>query len=156
MKGNEQVIQHLNDRLAEELTAINQYMVHAEMTENWKYSQLHGIIEKRAIVEMRHAEDLIERILFLEGRPIVSNLLEIRIGPAVPQIHENDLGLEVLAVKNYNESIKVAAEARDDGTKQLFERILKDEEEHVDWIEAQMDQIEQTGIENYLAEQIYE
>jgi bacterioferritin len=156
MKGHEEIIKHLNTRLAEELTAINQYFVHSEMTENWRYQQLTDEIKKRSIVEMKHAEKLIERIIFLEGHPIVSHLNQINIGSSVPEIHKNDVSLEYSAVAGYNESIRVAGELKDDGTKQLLESILKDEEGHVDWLEAQFDQIEQTGVENYLTEQIYE
>lgn len=155
MKGHETIIQHLNDRLAEELTAINQYFVHAEMTENWNYEKLGDPIKKRSIAEMKHAEALIERILYLEGQPVVSKLNDIRIGAEVARMHANDLDLEVGAVKNYNDSIRVCAELGDDGTKKLLETILNEEEEHVDWLEAQLDQIEQTGIQNYLAQQIY-
>ncbi|MDW7732266.1 MAG: bacterioferritin [Methanolobus sp.] len=156
MKGNEKIIEHLNARLAEELTAINQYFVHAEMCEDWNYKRLHEEIEKRAIQEMKHAESLIARILFLEGRPIVSNLNEIRIGDVVPKMHEHDRWSEEGAIKGYNESIKLAAELGDNNTKTLLESILKDEEDHIDWIEAQLDEIEQMGVQNYLAQQIYE
>ncbi len=155
VKGNEKVIEHLNTRLAEELTAINQYFVHSEMCENWNYSHLTEEIKQRSITEMRHAEKLIERIIFLEGRPIVDHLNQIKIGAEVPQMHVNDVELEYSAVKGYNESIRVAGELLDDGTRKILESILKDEEEHVDWMEAQLDQIKQTGVENYLAEQIY-
>jgi bacterioferritin len=155
MKGNEKVIEHLNARLAEELTAINQYFVHAEMCENWNYKRLEEEIEKRAIAEMRHAEKLIGRILFLEGKPIVSNLNEIRIGSEVPKIHDHDRWSEEGAIRGYNESIRVAAELGDNNTKLLLESILKEEEEHIDWIEAQLDEIKQMGVENYLAQQIY-
>lgn len=155
MKGNDRVIELLNDRLAEELTAINQYMVHAEMCENWKYTRLDDAIEKRAIVEMRHAETLIQRILYLEGIPVVSNLNEIKIGSTVPKMHDSDLHLEVGAVVGYNDAIKVAREVNDDGTAEILKSILKDEEDHIDWIEAQQDEIEQIGVENYLAQQIY-
>ncbi len=155
MKGNEKVIEHLNARLAEELTAINQYMVHAEMCDNWKYKRLDEVIEKRAITEMKHAEKLIARILFLEGRPVVSNLNKMNIGAEVPKMHENDLTAEETAVRGYNESIRVAVEAGDNGTRDLLQSILKDEEDHVDWIEAQLDQIKQIGVQNYLLEQIY-
>lgn len=155
MKGHEKIIEHLNTRLAEELTAINQYMVHAEMCENWKYEHLSDHIEKRAIAEMKHAETLIDRILYLEGRPIVGTLNQINIGGKVEEMHTSDLNLEVTAVKGYNESIRVARELEDDGTSKILESILRDEEDHIDWIEAQLDQIKQTGIENYLAEQIY-
>ncbi len=154
MKGNEKIIEHLNQRLSEELTAINQYMVHAEMCENWKYSHLHEAIRKRAIAEMIHAEKLIARILFLEGIPIVSNLNKIFIGAEVPKMHEYDRGAEETAIRNYNDSIRLAAEVGDSGTKELLESILKDEEDHIDWIEAQVDQIQQMGLQNYLAEQI--
>lgn len=156
MKGNEKIIEHLNARLAEELTAINQYFVHAEMCENWNYKRLEEVIEKRAIAEMRHAEKLIARILFLEGKPIVSNLNEIRIGDEVPKMHEHDHWSEEGAIQGYNESIRLAAELGDNDTKVLLESILKEETEHIDWIEAQMDQINQVGVQNYLAQQIYE
>ncbi len=155
MKGNDKVIEQLNARLVEELTAINQYMVHAEMCGNWKYDKLHKEIEKRAIVEMKHAEKLIERILFLEGRPTVSKLHDMNIGQEVPQMHQNDLGAEIGAVQGYNSSIRIAVEAADNGTKDLLESILEQEEGHVDWIEAQLDQIKQVGLQYYLAEQIY-
>lgn len=154
MKGNERIIEHLNARLAEELGAINQYMVHSEMCENWKYERLHEVIEKRAFAEMRHAEKLIERILYLEGRPIVTNLMEVHIGPEVEKMHSNDLQSEMVAIRGYNESIRLAQEMGDNGTKVILEEILKQEEEHVDWLEAQLDQLRQVGSQNYLTEQI--
>lgn len=154
MKGNEKVIARLNDRLAEELTAINQYFVQAEMCDNWGYKQLHDAIRARSIEEMQHAEKLIERILFLEGIPIVSNLNKINVGPNVESHHANDLTLENEAVKAYNADIQFATEVGDAGTRELLKSILVEEEEHIDWIEAQLDQIEQMDIENYLAEQI--
>jgi len=154
MQGEARVIDELNARLAEELTAINQYMVHAEMCEDWHYGRLAEPIKQRSIVEMKHAERLIERILFLDGRPIVSNLNPIHIGATVPDMHANDLAAEVDAVKAYNESIRICAELKDDGTKEMLEAVLADEEGHVDWLEAQLAQIEQAGRENYLAEQI--
>jgi bacterioferritin len=140
--------------LAEELTAVNQYMVHAEMCDNWGYKQLAEAIEKRAIDEMKHAEKLIARILFLDGRPIVSNLNQISIGPEVANMHENDREAEDGAIKVYNDSIRLAAELGDNATRALLESILKDEEDHIDWLEAQLDQIKQMGIQNYLAQQI--
>ena len=155
MKGNEKIIEHLNMRLAEELTTINQYMVHAEMCENWKYKKLDDTIQKRAIAEMKHAEKLIARILFLEGIPVVSNLLQIRIGPEVPKMHEYDHGAEEVAIRGYNATIRMAVEAGDNNTKVLLESILKEEEDHIDWIEGQLDQIKQMGLQTYLAEQIY-
>ncbi len=154
MKGNEKVIEHLNMRLAEELTAINQYMVHSEMCDNWGYERLHKMIEKRAIEEMKHAERLIARILFLEGRPIVSVLNKMHIGPEVPKMHANDWNAEEGAIKGYNESIRLAVEVGDNGTRELLEAILKDEEEHIDVLEAQLDQIKQMGIQIYLVEQL--
>jgi bacterioferritin len=156
MKGNEKIIEHLNARLAEELTAINQYMVHAEMCDNWGYKQLAEVIEKRAIDEMKHAEKLIARILFLDGRPIVSNLNQISIGAEVPNMHNNDHEAELGAVQLYNESIRLAMELGDNNTRALLESILKDEEDHIDWIEAQLDEIKQIGVQTYLAQQIYE
>ncbi len=154
MKGNEKIIEHLNARLAEELTAVNQYMVHAEMCDNWKYERLHTIIRQRAIVEMKHAEKLIERILFLEGRPVVSTLNKIVIGADVPSMHQSDHGAEETAIRGYNESIRLADEVKDGGTRELLDSILTEEEGHTDWIEAQFDQIKQMGQQNYLSEQI--
>jgi bacterioferritin len=153
MQGNEKVIEHLNARLADELTAVNQYMVHAEMCDNWGYERLHGAIQKRAIDEMKHAERLIGRILFLEGRPTVSQVNTIEIGAEVEQMLRNDRKAEAGAVKDYNADIRLAAELGDNGTRELFESILTDEEKHIDWIEAQLDQIKQMGIQNYLVEQ---
>jgi bacterioferritin len=156
MKGNERLIRELNNRLREELTAINQYFVHAEECENWGYKRLAEAIKARAITEMRHAEALIERVLFLEGKPIVSELDPVHIGEDVRAIHENDLQSEYAADRAYNETIKLAQEVGDNATKVLLESILKDEEEHIDWLEAQLDQIKQMGLENYLTEQIEE
>jgi len=155
MKGNPKIIEQLNTRLAEELTAINQYMVHAEMCDNWKYKKLDETIQKRAIAEMKHAEKLIARILFLEGIPVVSNLNKIFIGAEVPKMHENDRAAEADAIRGYNETIRLAVEVGDNGTRDLLQSILKEEEDHIDWIEAQLEQIKQTGAQNYLVEQIY-
>jgi bacterioferritin len=154
MKGNEKIIEHLNARLAEELTAINQYMVHSEMCDNWGYERLHKMIEKRAIDEMKHAEKLIARILFLDGRPIVSNLNKVHIGAEVAKMHDNDRIAEEGAIHGYNDSIRLAVEVGDNGTRELLEAILKDEEDHIDNLEAQLDQISQMGIQNYLVEQL--
>jgi len=154
MKGNERMIEKLNDLLSDELTAINQYMVHSEMCDNWKYERLHKVTEKRAIDEMKHAEKLIGRILFLEGRPIVSNLKQITIGADVETQHRNDMDNESDAIRSYNEGIRLAVEVGDNGTRELLESILKDEEDHIDWLEAQLDQIQQMGVANYLVEQI--
>ncbi|MBD3309408.1 bacterioferritin [candidate division KSB3 bacterium] len=154
MKGNPKVIEKLNDLLADELTAINQYMVHAEMCEDWGYGRLHEVAEKRSIDEMKHAEKLIARILFLEGKPIVSELKKIRIGADVEAQHNNDCAAEEDAIKAYNEGIKLAADLGDNGSKDLLESILGDEEAHIDWLEAQIGQIEQIGIQHYLVEQL--
>lgn len=154
MKGNKKLIESLNARLVEELTAINQYFVHAEMCEDWGYETLQATIKKRSIAEMKHAETLIERILFLEGQPVVSKLDKISIGKTVDQMHKNDMDAEDRAIKGYNESIRLAAEVGDNGTKAILEEILKDEEEHLDWLEAQGDQIEQVGLQLYLSEHI--
>ena len=154
MKGNEQVINHLNARLAEELTAINQYFVHAEMCENWDYKKLHAMVFKRSIQEMKHAEKLIARILFLDGIPIVSKLNKIHIGSEIPKMYKNDHAAEVAAISGYNESIRVAIEAGDNGSRELLASILKEEEEHTDLIEAQIEQISQMGIQNYLVDQV--
>ena len=154
MKGNDQVIARLNLLLADELTAINQYMVHSEMCANWGYDELHEVNEKRAIDEMKHAEKLIGRIIFLEGQPTVSNLNPLHVGAEVQAQLKNDHGAEDGAIKMYNDSIRLATEKGDNGTRELLEDILEDEEEHVDWLEAQLDQIEQMGIQNYLVEQI--
>ncbi|HPD46358.1 MAG TPA: bacterioferritin [Anaerohalosphaeraceae bacterium] len=154
MKGDEQVISKLNELLEQELTAINQYMVHSEMDENWGYGKLHDSVEKRAFTEMKHAESLIERILYLEGTPIVSNLGEIHIGSDVPKQHKSDLGLEKHAVAQYNEAIGLAVEKGDNGTRELLTDILTQEEEHIDDLEARLDQIDQMGLPNYLTQQV--
>jgi bacterioferritin len=151
MQGDARIIEALNARLAEELTAISQYTVHAEMLENWHYGKLYDPVWQRALAEMKHAETLIERILFLQGRPIVSSLNQMHIGAVVPDMHKNDLAHEYDAVKAYNQSVALAVEVGDNGSKLLLEEILEQEEEHVDWLEAQLDQIDQTGVENYLA-----
>jgi bacterioferritin len=154
MKGNEKIIQKLNALLSDELTAINQYVVHAEMCDNWKYKGLHDVLQKRAVDEMKHAEKLIGRILFLEGQPIVSDLKKIHIGPDVAKQHQNDWQAEFDAIASYNNGIRLAAEAGDNGSRELMDSILKEEESHMDWIEAQQEQIGQMGVENYLAEQV--
>lgn len=156
MKGNEKVLAKLNDLLADELTAVNQYMVHAEMDANWAYKRLAEAVEKRAIDEMKHAEKLIARILFLEGIPVVSDLKAIHIGDKVEKQLGNDWQAEFDAIHSYNDGIKLAVEVGDNGTRDLMEEILEDEEDHIDWIEAQKDQVEQLGIQNYLTEQVKE
>jgi bacterioferritin len=156
MKGNPKVIEILNAMLADELTAINQYMVHSEMCDDWGYGKLHKSTEKRAIDEMKHAEKLIGRILFLEGTPIVTNLKAIHIGAAVPEQFVNDWNAEEGAIKAYNTAIKQVADLGDNGTRDLLIDILKDEEAHIDWLEAQQEQIKQMDLKNYLVEQLGE
>ena len=150
MKGKPEIIDKLNFLLADELTAVNQYFVHAEECGDWGYEVLHETIEKRSIGEMKHAEKLISRILFLEGTPTVDKLNKMHIADSVPGMLENDRKAEVEAIKNYNEAIKLASELLDNGTKELLDSILKDEESHLDYIEEQLDQIEQMGLEHYL------
>jgi bacterioferritin len=150
MKGNEKIIAILNDFLADELTAINQYIVHSEMCANWGYEKLHSAAEKRAIEEMKHAEKLIARILFLEGIPVVSNLKKMNIGATVDVQLKNDWEAEVGAIKAYNDGIRLCLELGDNGTRELIDGNLTDEETHLDWLEAQLDQIKQMGLQNYL------
>ncbi len=154
MKGNDSIIATLNVQLADELTAVNQYILHSEMCANWGYERLHDVIEKRAIDEMKHAEKLIARILFLEGRPIVSKLNDLHVGAEVLDQLQSDAQAEYGAVKAYNAAIKQAVDLGDNGTRDLLEEILEDEEEHIDWLEAQLDQVKQLGLQNYLAMQL--
>ena len=156
MKGNVKLIGILNDLQADDLTAINQYMVHSEMCANWGYDKLHHAIEHQAIDEMRHAELHIGRIIFLEGQPVVSKLNSIQIGKTVKEIVVNDLNAESSAVKAYNNAIRLAVEVGDNASREMLEAILKDEERHLDWGEQQCDRIEQMGLENYLAMQMTE
>lgn len=153
MKGNDRLLTVLNQLLADELTAINQYMVHSEMCENWGYDQLHKAIEKQARDEMHHAEWLIRRIIFLDGTPVVSKLNPITIGATVLEMVTNDQDAEVAAVRAYNDAIALAHEVGDQATVDLLIRILNMEEGHVDWAEIQRAQIQQMGLENYLAKQ---
>jgi bacterioferritin len=153
MKGNEKLLQTLNELLADELTAISQLMVHSEMCDNWGYEKLHKKIEKQAIDEMRHAEWLISRILFLEGMPIVSKINEIKIGKTVLEMFTNDENAELDAIKAYNAGIALAGEVGDESTGDLLITILKMEEGHHDWAKKQRTQIEQMGLENYLSNQ---
>lgn len=156
MKGNDKIIALLNDFLADELTAISQYMVHSEMCANWGYDKLHEAVEKRAIGEMKHAEKLIGRILFLEGQPVVNNLKKMEIGATVEEQLRHDLDAEDGAIKAYNDGIRLCLELGDNGSRELIEDNLEDEEEHLDWLEAQLDQIKQMGLQNYLLGQVKE
>ena len=155
MKGNPKVIAELNKALREELTAINQYFLHAEMCENWGYHRLSDLIKKQSIGEMKHAEHLMERILFLDGTPSMTPL-ELKVGGTVKGMIESDLALELGAVKQYNDAIAIATKEGDNGSRDLFMELLKDEEEHVDFLEAQMHQIKELGYERYLAQQVTE
>jgi bacterioferritin len=154
MKGNEKLIVALNSLLADELTAINQYMVHTELCENWGYGKLHVAIRKQSIDEMRHAEWLIERIIFFDGAPTVSKLNPMKIGKTVAEMISNDYEYELNAIRDYNNAIKLAREVDDQGSLELLTKILKMEEDHADWAEAQLAQIEQMGLENYLVNQV--
>lgn len=156
MKGHPKILEALNFLLKDELTAINQYILHSEMCANWGYDQLHHKIERRAIDEMKHAEKHIGRILFLEGTPTVNLLNPMHVGPDVKKQFENDHVAEQGAIKAYNDAIKLAQDLGDNGTREMLESILKDEEAHIDWLEAQLDQINQMGIQNYLAIQTKE
>ncbi len=155
MKGSPKVIAELNKALREELTAINQYFLHAEMCENWGYERLSEYIKKQSIGEMKHAEALMERILFLDGSPTMKPL-ELTVGKDVREMLESDLKLEVGAVKDYNAAIQIAVEEKDNGSRDLFLALLKDEESHVDWLEAQVHQIKELGYERYLTMQMGE
>ena len=154
MQGKPNVIALLNEALKEELTAISQYFLHAEMCENWHYSRLGDYIKKQSIDEMKHAEALIERILFLDATPNMTELLHLTVGQNVKAQLESDLKLEIAAVEMYNHAVQVCREEGDNASRELFERLLKDEEEHVDWLEAQMHQIHEISYERYLAQQI--
>jgi bacterioferritin len=154
MKGDPKLIKALNALLADELTAINQYMVHSEMCDNWGYDKLHKTIEKRAIDEMKHAEKLIARILFLEGLPVVSDLKKLFIGADIPKMFVNDHTSEEGAIKSYNEAIVLAGSVKDYATREILESILKDEDAHIDGIEEIQDQIGQMGLQIFLTTQV--
>jgi len=154
MKGNDKVIARLNETLVAEFTAIHQYFIHAEMEENWGYKKLGSYVKRQSIDEMKHAEKLIERILFLDGVPSMGELKPLHIGQDVKAQLENDLQLEYDAVQHLNACVADAREAGDNGSRELFETILKDEEEHVDWLEAQLQTIADIGIGLYLAQHL--
>ncbi|HME32349.1 MAG TPA: bacterioferritin [Terriglobales bacterium] len=156
MKGDPKVIEFLNQVLKAELTAINQYFLHAEMCENWGYQRLAKLIKKESIEEMTHAEKLMERILYLDGTPNMTDYFKINIGATVEAQFKNDLNLEYDAVKRLNEGIKLCVAAGDNGSRDLAQKILDDEEHHVDWLEGQLHAIGEMGIANYLAQQLKE
>ncbi|MGH7899468.1 MAG: bacterioferritin [Candidatus Binatia bacterium] len=155
MKGNAKLIEALNDVLTGELTGVNQYFVHAKMCDNWGYERLAEADRKESIEEMKHAEELIERILFLEGVPNMQRLGKVKVGETVPEQLKLDLGLEVEAVAKLNKAIALAVELADNGSRDLLEDILESEENHVNWLEAQLELIKQVGEENYLAQQMH-
>ena len=154
MKGNDEIIQVLQEVLSAELTAVNQYFIHARMNENWGFKKLAEYIRKESIEEMMHAQKVIDRILYFDGAPNMSKYMKINVGKDVPQQFRNDLAVEYQAVPRLNKGIEVARAIGDNGTRSLLEAILKEEEEHVDWLEAQLGLIKEIGVENYLARQI--
>ena len=156
MKGDAKVLAVLQEVLKAELTAINQYFLHAEMCENWGYERLANYVRKESIDEMKHAEILLERMLYLDGSPNMSDYFKINIGQNVEQQFKNDLQVEYDAVKRLNDGIHVCSSANDGGSRELLEHILVDEEHHIDWLEAQLSMIKEVGIQNYLAQQIKE
>ena len=154
MQGSPEIVQLLNEVLTGELTAINQYFVHAKMCGNWGFTRLEDKVREESIEEMKHAEALVERILFLDGMPNLQRLGSLLIGETVEEQFASDLALELRAVELLRRCISAAIEAGDTGSRELFEHILVNEEEHIDWLETQQAAIERTGIENYLAEQL--
>jgi bacterioferritin len=154
MQGDPQVIEILNEVLTGELTAINQYFLHSKICKNWGYSKLANYLYKESIDEMKHADKLIERILFLEGLPNVQRLSKVAVGQTVPEIFKNDFAVEMVAIPLLKKGIKICRDVSDNGSQDLLLQILIAEEEHVDWIEAQQELIRQIGEQNYLAQQL--
>jgi bacterioferritin len=154
MKGNEEVIGVLNQVLRKELTGINQYFAHAKMCDNWGYERLYKVLWEESLGEMKHADKIIERILFLEGTPNIASYDKIQVGATVKEQLENDRDLEMAALTVLHPGIKTCIEAGDDGSRELLEDMVVDEEKHIDWIEAQLHQIDEVGYQNYLAQQI--
>lgn len=156
MKGNAKIIEALNEILSGELTGINQYFAHAKMCQNWGYKRLAAVNRKESIDEMKHADELIERILFLDGIPNMQRIGKVKVGETVPEQLKADHALELEAVERLNKAIALAVEVHDNGTRELLEGILVSEEHHVDWLEAQLELIKQVGEQRYLAEQIHD
>jgi bacterioferritin len=156
VKGDPKVIAVLSEVLKAELTAINQYFLHAEMCENWGYKKLAGYTKKESIEEMKHAEILMERILYLDGTPNMSDYFKIVVGRTVPEQFKNDLQLEYDAVKRLNEGVELCRQVGDNGSRDLLQHILEDEEHHIDWLEAQLHAIDEMGLQNYLAQQLHD
>ena len=154
MKGNAEIIEVLQDVLCAELTAVNQYFIHARMNENWGYKKLAAYIQKESIEEMRHAQEIIDRILYFDGVPNMQKYMKINVGKTVPEQFKLDVAVEYDAVARLNKGIELARAQGDNGTRALLETILKDEEEHIDWLEAQLGMDEEIGAQNYLAQQM--
>jgi bacterioferritin len=156
MKGDPEVIQVLNDVLCAELTAINQYFIHAMMCDNWRLKRLAKHMREESIGEMKHAADVIDRILYLDGVPNMQKYMRVNVGQTIPEMHQFDLELEKDAVARLNPAVELCRAKGDNGTRLLVEKILHDEEDHIDWLEAQLTQIQTMGLQNYLAQQIEE
>jgi bacterioferritin len=154
MRGNDEIIEVLNEVLSAELTAINQYFLHAKMMENWGFTRLAEHTRSESIDEMKHAEQVTDRVLFFDGVPNFARYLPLHIGESVPEQFQTDLDLEYAAVERLNRGVALCREAGDNGTRELLEGILVSEEEHIDWLETQLEAIRQVGVENYLAQQI--
>ena len=154
MKGNKQVVELLNSVLTWELTSINQYFLHSEMCSHWGYKRMHGVNRKHSIEEMKHAEELIERILYLEGLPNVQRMNKVNIGETIPEMLKSDYDLEGEAIPMLNNGIELCRGKGDNGSRLLLEKILAEEEEHWDWLDAQLGLLDQVGEQNYLAQQI--
>lgn len=154
MKGNAEVVEVLGEVLAAELTAINQYFIHAKMNQNWGYKKLGGYMKKESIEEMKHADSVIEKILYLDGIPDLQRYMKIQVGKNVKEMLEFDLNLEYAAVERLNRGIEIATRNKDNGTRELLEEILVSEEEHIDWLEAQLHVVNEIGLANYLAQQL--
>ncbi|EPG67157.1 bacterioferritin [Leptospira wolffii] len=154
MKGNQEVLDILAEVLSAELTAINQYFIHAKLNKNWGYEKLASYMKKESIEEMNHADQIIERILFLDGVPDLQRYMKINVGKDIESILKNDLDVEYDAVQRLNRGIEIATKNKDNGTRELLEKILVSEEEHIDWLEAQIEIIRTIGVQNYLAQQI--
>ena len=155
MRGNDEIIEVLNEVLTAELTAINQYFLHAKMMQNWGLTRLAEHTRAESIDEMRHAEQITDRVLFFEGVPNFTRYLPLRIGETVPEQFRTDLELEYAAVERLNRGVALCREAGDNGSRELLEGILVSEEEHIDWLETQLEAIEQVGTENYLAQHLH-
>jgi bacterioferritin len=154
MKGDKQVLTLLNDVLTAELTAVNQYFLHARLCHHWGYDRLYERVRKESIEEMKHADELIDRILFLEGLPNLQRYNKVNVGQTVPEQFQLDLAVEYEAVKRLNDAIATCRNVGDNGTRDMLEKMLREEEQHADWLETQQEAIKQIGMEQYLAEQL--